>query len=603
MRAVRFFQWMGIVLLLGVVIALFGLNFPLFRRGTEVVVSVDGKVCSQGIYYQGTLPYGVFIVGDVGEDQYALKSLAQDYYGSGASVMTMDLSGHGSSVRGLDRENVSDQLLQEVQAGLEVFRKKSELEDNAVLLVGHGYGARAILQILAAGSTEFRGASLISPYVLLDGGDGLEGGSVFLSGKADDSKTGWGSALNAGSISVPVQLIASEKDDVVPYTSVQELYRRMSGSSVFPITQREREEQEKKEKEKETASKAMTKEDGEDKGEEKLTTRIYNVLINGSSSKSEGTSVTSGSVTLTLVPSAYHSYQVFSNGVISASKIWAHSKAGMRTVSSTSIFPLLRMICWCMAAAGLVLVGCCSMALAWSRYPGVSQDRCGVALYPWRSLIIRLLIWAAGGLIGLLLWLVFLLLPYGEPAGRLMPAAFAGGYGVSLLLLYVIRRMPGASGSIQTFTGTLSIWRTGTSIAILAVLCALIWFLGESGLYQTVFNGARVFWTIVFTAVMAVGFYGIELDADVFSDNNGGLLLGFLHRLVILLPFLLVFLVQWMTGSYSQALQFLHSLLALTVCLYLSAAFHRHSGARMIPAAGAAFLYSMMVIPSAVLVV
>ncbi len=184
-----------------------------------------------------------------------------------------------------------------------------------------------------------------------------------------------------------------------------------------------------------------------------------------------------------------------------------------------------------------------------------------------------------------------------------MPAAFAAGYGVSLLLLYVIRRMPGASGSIQTFTGTLSIWRTCTSIVMLTALCALIWFLGESGLYQTVFNGARMFWTIVLTAVMAIGFYGIELDADVFSDNDGGLLLGFLHRLVILLPFLLVFLVQWMTGSYSQALQFLHSLLALTVCLSLSAAFHRHSGARMLPAAGTAFLYSMMVIPSAVLVV
>ena len=596
---------MGIVLLLGVVIALFGLNFSLFRRGTEAAVSVGGKVCSQGIYYQGTLPCGVFIVGDVGEDQYALKSLAQDYYGSGASVMTMDLSGHGTSVGELDREKVSDQLLQEVQAGLEVFRKKSQLADGDILLVGHGYGARALLEILASGDT-FRGASLISPYVLLDGGDGIKGGSVFLPAPEDDSKTGWVSSLSSRSIAIPVQLIASETDDVVPYTSVQELYRRLSGSSAFPATQKEREAQEQKEREKAAASsKAAAKADGEEEQpeEEKLTTRLYNVLINGSSSKSEGTSVTSGSVTLTLVPSAYHSYQVYSNGVISASKIWAHSKAGMRSVSSTSMFPLLRMICWCMAAFGLVLVACCSMALAWSRYPGISRDSCGIALYPWRSLVIRILVWAAGGLMGLVLWLVFLLLPYGEPAGRLMPAAFAAGYGFSLLLLYLIRRMPGASGAIQTFTGTLSIWRTCTSIVMLAAFCALIWFLGDSGLYQTVFSGARVFWTIVLTAVMSIGFYGIELDADVFSDNDGGLLLGFLHRLVILLPFLLVFAVRWMTGSYSQALQFLHSLLALTVCLFLSAAFHRHSGARMIPAAGVAFLYSMMVIPSAVLVV
>ncbi len=582
---------MGIVLLLGAVIGLFGLNFPLFRRDVETAVSVGGKVQSKASYYQGALSKGVFVVGDVGEDQNVLKSLAQDYYGSGASVMVMDLSGHGSAVQALDPDKASDRLVQEVRGGLEAFRKKSGLEDGNILVVGHGYGARALLQIIASDQPAFMGASLISPYVILDGEDG---GSIYL-GRQDDNKTGWVNSLSANSISIPLQLIASEKDDVVSQGSVQELYRKLTGSApALPKGE---------EKKQASSSKAASDSDGEDPGEEEdsLTSRLYNTLINGSSTKTAGVSSTSGNVTFTLLPSGYHPYQMFSNSTSAASKNWAHYKAGLRTVSTTSFFPLLRVICWCAAVIALITISACSMALSWNRYPGISRDRCGISLYPWRSLVIRLLLWAAGGLVGLILWLVFSILPLGEPSGRLLPTASMAGYGFALLLLYLIKKMPGASGSIQTFTGTLSLWRTATSIAMLAGLCAVVWFLGDSGLFQTLLGGDRVFWMIAFTAVMSVFFYTIELDADVFSDNDGGLLLGFLHRAVLLLPFLAVCLFQWMAGSYSACFRLLCSTAAFIICLNFSAAFHRHSGARLLPAIGVAFLYSMMVVPSAVL--
>lgn len=564
---------MGIVLLLGASIALFGLNFPLFRHGAEVAISAAGRVRSEGVYYQGAMPFGVFVAGDIGEDQNILKSLAQEYYGSGASVMTMDLSGHGSSVNALDTGKVPDDLVQEVRGGLDAFRRKSGLSDEAIVVVGHGYGARALLQIIVSDSPSFLGASLISPYILLDEKDG---GSIYIKSQ-DDSKTGWISSLSQRSVSIPLQIIASENDDVVPYSSIQELYRRLTGSASFPILEKE----------------SVEKED--------LKTRLYNTLVNGSAAKSDGASVTSGSVTLTLLPSGRHPYQMLSNSVISSSKIWAHSKGGMRSVSTTSIFPLLKVACWCMAAASLLLVSICSMVLAWSRYPGISRDRCGISLYPWRSLVIRLFVWAAGGAAGLLLWLLFLILPFGEPSGRLLPTAFIAGYGIALLVLYGLKKMPGASGSIQVFTGTLSLWRSATSIVMLSGLCVLVWFLGESGLFLTFFNSSRVFWIIVFTIVMTAAFYAFELDADVFTDNDGGLLIGILHRLVLILPFLLVCLFQWMAGSYASFFRLMCSLTALVICLNFSAAFHRHSGARVIPAIGTAFLYSMMVIPSAVL--
>jgi hypothetical protein len=571
---------MGIVLLLGVVIGLFALNFPLFRRGEEVSI-ISGKSQSKGTYYDGALSTGVFIVGDVGEDQKALTTLAQDYYGSGASVMIMDLSGHGTSSKALDTgKGFQDRLVQEVRSGLEAFRKKSGLENESILLVGHGMGARSLLQMLVSDSQTFLGASLIAPEVVLDGKDS---GSIY-TGDWDDSKTSWISSLSPQSITIPLQIVATEKDDVVSLASLQELYRKLTGTSLS-IPKKDKKEEKKEESEEDVP----------------LFTQLYNTLLNGGSSHSDGESFTNGNVTFTFLPSGYHSYQMQSNGVVSASKIWAHSKAGMRTVSSTSFFPLLKVICWCIGAFALLLVSACSMSLAWNRYPGVSQDSCGITLYPWRALIVRLVVWLIGAVIGLLLWFVLWILPVAEPSGRILPAALITGYALAAFLLYGIHKMPGVRGSLQVFTGTLSFWRTGTSTVMLAGLCVLVWFLGESGLFYTSFGGQRTFWIVIFTILMTASFYMIELEADIFSDNGVGISHGFLYRLILLTPLLLPCLFQWMFGQYSSCFRLLHSTFPLAICLNFSGAVHRHSGARLIPAIGAAFLYSLMVVPSAVL--
>ena len=536
---------MGIVLLLGVVIGLFALNFPLFKRGEEVSITSGGKVQSKGTYYQGALSSGVFIVGDIGEDQKVLTTLAQDYHGSGASVMTMDLSGHGTSSEALETGRAfQDNLLQEVRSGLDAFRKKSGLEDEAILLVGHGCGARALLQILASDKQTFLGASLIAPMVFLDG---KEGSPIYVDGW-DDSKTGWVSSLSPQSVGIPLQIVATEKDDIVSVASLRELYRKLTGTSPSVESPSKKAKSEKEPK-------------------EKLTTRLYNTLINGSSSKTDGDSCTNGNVTFTLLPTGYHSHQMMSNGVVSVSKIWAHSKAGMRTVSSTSFFPLLKTICWGIGLFAILMVSACSMVLSWNRYPGISQDSCGISLYPWRSLVIRLVVWLIGAAGGLLLWLVLRVLPFGEPSGRTLIPALLCGYAFADLILYASHKMPGARGSLQTFTGTLSIWRTITSSVMLAGLCVLAWFFGESGLFLTRLDGDRTFWVAAVTILMSAAFYLIELEADIFSDNHVGILHGFLYRLVLLAPFLSAVLFLWLFGQVSSCFRLLQSVFPLIICI------------------------------------
>jgi len=566
-------------------IGLFALNFPLFKRGEEIPLTSGGKVQSTGTYYKGALPHGVFIVGDIGEDQKVLTTLAQDYHGSGASVMTMDLSGHGTSSEGLETGKAfQDKLVQEVRSGLEAFRKKSGLEESSILLVGHGCGARALLQILASNNQAYLGASLIAPMVSLDG----KGSGPIYVDSWDDSKTGWITSLTPQSIGIPLQIIASENDDIVSVASLRELYRKLTGVSVSVKTPDKKEE---------TIKDTVTDTDTE----EKLTTRLYNTLLNGSSSKSEGVSQTDGKVTFTLLPSSRHSFQMLSNSVVSASKIWAHSKAGMRTVSSTSFFPFLKSVCWGLAVFALLMVSICSIALAWNRYPGISRDSCGISLYPWRALVVRIAAWLLGAVIGFLLWTILRLFPFGEPSGRILTPALLCGYILAAFILYAAHKMPGARGSLQTFTGTLSIWRTSTSSVMLAGLCVLVWFLGESGLFLVRLDGHRTFWMAAFTIIMSITFYLIELEADIFSDNNVGFLHGLLYRLILLAPFLSAVLFLWMFGQDSSCFRLLQSVIPLVICINFSGAFHRHSGARVIPAIGSAFLYSLMVVPSAVM--
>jgi hypothetical protein len=112
---------MSLVLLLCTVIGLFGLNFPAFDKDQAVVISSEEEHEIYGRFYQGTKEMGVFIVGDLDEDQMAMGSIAQEFYGSGAHIMTLDYTGHGVSDSDVDLQWLEDGGLTDgIRKGLDV---------------------------------------------------------------------------------------------------------------------------------------------------------------------------------------------------------------------------------------------------------------------------------------------------------------------------------------------------------------------------------------------------------------------------------------------------------------------------------------------------
>jgi len=580
LRVVRFFQWLFLVLLLCTVIGLFALNFPTFDRDQAVVISSEEDHEVYGRFYQGSKEMGVLIVGGPEEDQMTLKSIAQEFYGSGAHIMTLDYSGHGVSNSDVDVDWLQDGgMVDGIRKGLDVFRRKAGLTDEKIIVVGHGYGARSLLNLLVTDQNSFMGASLVSPDIALT--DNTPESPWF--GERDDSSVGWISSLNERSVSIPLQLVAVEEDEWVDEVSVLMLYQKLTGLRSEP-----------KLKEDKTAglSTANTGDiwftlvaaetiPAEPAPDETAITTLINKLMHTVEEFDRGVG-------------QKHTYQLQSNTVSTVVKDWCRSKAEMRSISSTTIFPMLRIICWHLAALGLIVVAVLSIILTWKRYPAPEEDPCGFTLKPWYALPLRLALWLPAAIGALVFVLIFNFLPFGDLTGITLPVAMIGGYGLVTLLLYLFRIMPGAKGELQIIGGGLSFWRSMTSVVMMIILGGYIAFVHYSGLSFGWMTGHHFAWAVALTVVLAIGFYGIELECDVLTDNGGNFLLCMLYRLIVLAPVLVACL-------FFQNVLAKQTAVSMLVAFSLSGAWRRHSGGRLLPSVGTAFLFCMMILPAAIL--
>lgn len=581
LRIVRFFQWLFLVLLLCTVIGLFGLNFPTFHRDQAVVISSEEDHEIYGRFYQGTKEMGVFIVGDPQEDQMALGSLAQEFYGSGAHIMTIDYSGHGVSGSDVDAQWLEkDGLTDGIRKGLDVFRRKAGIEDENIIVVGHGYGARNLLQVLVSDQNTFRGACLVAPDIALT--DDYPDSPYF--GERDDRSVNWISGLNGNSVSVPLQLIATETDERVDADSVIALYQKLAGLRTEP-----------KLKEDEDAGVSTA-----NSGKKWLTVIADETVLAEPAADESAITTLINKVMHTVEEfdrgvGQKHDYQLLSNAVSTVVKDWCRGRAEMRSISSTTIFPMLRLICWHLAALGMAAVAMLSIILAWRLYPAPEEDPCGFTQKPIHALGISFGMWLPAALVALVFVLIFNFLPFGDLTGITLPVAMIGGYGLATLLLYALHLMPTAKGELQIITGGLSFWRSMTSVVMMIILGGYIAFVHYSGFAIGWLSGHHFAWAIALTIVLAVGFYGVELQCDIMTDNGANFLLCMLYRLIVLLPVLAVCLL------FQDVLQ-KQTAVSMLVAFSLSGALRRHSGGRLLPCVGTAFLFCMMILPASILI-
>jgi hypothetical protein len=190
----------------------------------------------------------------------------------------------------------------------------------------------------------------------------------------------------------------------------------------------------------------------------------------------------------------------------------------------------------------------------------------------------KLLLWLAAVPAALLLTGSFFLIPLGLPVFNLIYVGFIGGYGILMLILYRIGKVPGTDGklNLKSAVETSSPTRIRTLFGFLVwglILMACIIFT-RSGLFFVISPNQRLVWLVIFTPFTALGFWIGDRELhmlDAFRHETGQRLkwASFTLALIGLTPFFLYTLMMGILGSLSGMLSGLHGLLILAIVLLM----------------------------------
>jgi pimeloyl-ACP methyl ester carboxylesterase len=582
--------WAGALLILITIVAIFFGDRALWDGQPFLFQDREGASLA-GTYYPGDAGYtgGVLLLEGFGSDSVTLRSLANEFARAGLSVMTFDFSGHGRSSGALTFDNAAtDRLAHQALAAVDAFKARSGLEEGEIVLVGHSMGARVALQatVIAPETRPFAGLVLLGPQVNLATNIQSE---VFTG--VSDADLAWVQSLGPQTPPVDVLIASGSWDDIFTQQAGHALLAKLTSV-----------------------------------GEPQPGTAYGNP---GAMRR------------WVLVPALLHNYEVFSPRALGVA---IAGVARMLDLSLPSGAPAAgwRVALWMAALIGIFgALG--AVAPSGDRLRRAAGDGPQREVLPplgdqpqsgegdayrdryvpqvvsmGRFLWAKLWLWlAALPVIGLVFGLAFLV-PMGVPVFNLIYVGFIGGYGLLLLILYAIGRMPGVAreGSVEG-RGSLgrlllrgstpsSVHRRAPVVALTVGLITglvLIAFT-RTGWFFAPPTGNRLIWLGLFTPITALGFRISEMEGRMVAaaapDRRW-------PRVAItvtgLVPFFLWTIFQLAIGSLSGLIGSLQGLVILSLVLLMGQAMRRFSRLPWLTAFWQAVVLYVLVLPQGVLFV
>jgi pimeloyl-ACP methyl ester carboxylesterase len=470
-----------------------------------------------GTYHPGTENIGVILLEGFGSDQIGMRPAASVFMNAGAHILTFDFSGHGRSPGGLGFDNAStDRLATQVLAAMKTFRELSGLMNDQIILFGHSLGARVALQAALLDPSPPAALVLLGTQVNL----GTNVQAEFFTGTSD-ADLDWVQSLSAANPAIHILLLSGSWDDILTPAAADALF-------------------------------------------EKLTTG--STAVEGSAARE-----------LTIIPNLVHNYEIYSVRLIkeAAGQL---QELGVMTFSDTISFSGYYLF------GGLFLFGLfASLILAplWLRKQlpiSPSAPLPAKIQRLKRFLWAKLWLWLGAIPAAVLLTGLFFIFPLYLPVFNLIYVGFIGGYGVLMLVLYLLGRIPGTEGKWKlkrsnghkSFSLRDSRFWMGILVWIL-ILSATIIFT-RSGLFYVIAPNQRLVWLVVFTPVTALGFWIGAREArmlEVFRHESGRRLrwTSMLLSLIGLMPFFIYTILMGVLGSLSGMIGGLQGLLILGLVL------------------------------------
>jgi pimeloyl-ACP methyl ester carboxylesterase len=516
-----------------------------------------------GTYIPGEAPVGVIFLEGFGSDQIAMRPAASVFLEAGAHIFTFDFSGHGRSPGTLGFDNAAtDRLARQVMAAKACFKDLSGLTEAQIIYFGHSLGARVALQSALLDPAPPSALVLLGTQINLIPNVQAE----FFTGTSD-ADLAWVQSLGPENPPSHILMIGSTWDDILTPEAMLALFSQLNGG---PPTSKL------------------------DLG----ATRHY-----------------------WMTRSIIHNYEIYSPKILKTSILWLpnHLRASLIADDSTIVDQTIqsRMNQYALFG-GLTLAGLLvTLALA----PLFLRKALPIpAARPVASRVLRLgpflwgklLLWLAALPASALLTGLFFLVPLGLPVFNMLYVGFIGGYGLLMLILYLLGRVPGTTGkwplkrNAEALPFTLRdplLW--GGLLFWGVVLLALV-LLTRSGLYYVIAPNQRLAWLAIFTPATALGFWiGARENAmlEVFSHEAGRRTAWarVLLSLIGLTPFFLFTLFMGLLGSLSGMVGGLQGLLILLIVLMTGDVLSHFVRQRWLIAFLQAILLYALILPQGVL--
>jgi pimeloyl-ACP methyl ester carboxylesterase len=470
-----------------------------------------------GTYLPGTVEMGVLMLEGFGSDQIAMRPATSILRAAGAHIFTFDFSGHGQSPGGLGFDNAAtDRLAYQVLAAKETFQDQSGLADDQIILFGHSMGARVALQSTILDPYPPAALVLLGTQVNL----GTNRQAAFFTG-TDDADLAWVQSLSAQIPKTHILLLSGSWDDILTPAAAQALQEKLLSES--------------------------------ESGENNYSRR------------------------LTIIPNLFHNYEIYS------ARLFKQAVAQLQELGLLDFHSPISLTNYYVFGA-LTLLGLLgsltALAIGWQgphQASPMMTDSVKITDVK-KFLRAKLILWLPALLVALLLTGVFFLIPLYLPVFNMVYVGFIAGYGILMLVLYRLGKVPGTQGKLalhetrepsppllkeDQFWIGLTLW-----VVILGV-CILF---TRSGLFYVIPANHRLAWLLIFSPFTAIGFWIGDREArlvSVFRKEADKRLpwVGILHPLIGLMPFILYAIFMGVLGSTSGMIGGLQGLLILVIVL------------------------------------
>lgn len=470
-----------------------------------------------GTYLPGTVEMGVLMLEGFGSDQIAMRPAASIFRASGAHIFTFDFSGHGQSPGGLGFDNAAtDRLANQVLAAKDTFQKQSGLSDHQIILFGHSMGARVALQSAVLDPQPPAALVLLGTQVNLE----PNRQASFFTG-TDDADLPWVQSLSAQNPKTHILLLSGSWDDILTPEAAQALQEKLLSEP--------------------------------EPGESGYVRR------------------------LTIIPNLFHNYEIYSprllkQAVTQLQELDVLNSQGPISLANYFLFGALTLL-------GL-LASLTTLAIAWQgQHQTSSMITTSVKITDDKKFLrSKMFLWLLALPVALLLTGLFFLIPLYLPVLNMIYVGFIAGYGILLLVLYRLGKVPGTQGKLalqstqepgSSFFKEDLFWIGLTLWVVILGVCILF---TRSGLFYVIPANHRLAWLLIFSPFTAIGFWIGDWETSLlkaFRVESGKRLpwAGTLLTLIGLLPFILYTIFMGVLGSTSGMLGGLQGLLVLVIVL------------------------------------